>query len=1046
MSELFDKLKAAVAPRYQLETELGSGGMATVYLALDVIHQRKVALKVLHPRLAGAVGHDRFLQEIRFAAELTHPHILPLLDSGTVTVDDRTLPYYVMPFVDGESLRARLQRQKQLPIEEAVAIARDVAAALTYAHGHRVVHRDIKPENILLAGSEAVVADFGIARAINRAAESEVITTEGMAVGTPAYMSPEQSLAMEEIDGRSDIYSLGCVLYEMLGGAPPFTGGTPQAIVARHQWDPVPSLTTIRPTVPVALEIIIKKTLQKHAADRFQSAGELAAALGSTASGNVPTVETGQSKAARWGWVGLLALVTGAVLIATKDNRGGTNSVNPSALDTTLYAIVSTGDSEPGMEQLDPDLLLRDALSRWTGVKVIDAFQVQGMLSTMGPDVADRAREAARQLGAGRYIRVDVSRQAGFQMVHAVLYDTDRRAQLVDHVARLATDYANSDSVFALIADRMLFRDNQPRIALEAVVGTVSVPARQAFERGYKALEDWDLPGADSAFEAASRHDPQYSQALLWLALVRLWSGEQVEHWSSPIERAYAGRERLSPRDKRVADAVLAQERGDYPGACGGWSRLATQDQYSFIAWYGWADCLKRDNIVIRDPKSPTGWRFRSSYHQALESYQRAFELLPSIHRSLSEESFASTRRLLHTSENDLRGGRALPPDTMLFFAAPSWQHDSLVFFPIPDHDMAAGRSPSTATTPDAVLHQRQRFQRIAASWAAVMPTSADAALALATSLEIQGDRSALGIINHARSLAATPQEKLRVAGAEIRMLIRFSIPDHLDDLSRARSMSDSILQEHPAPNPVEPHLLATLAALTGHVQRAAQLSLTPSVQEAWGVPPGLASAAPLLVYAAMGQPEDSLRILERRVAKAIAQDIALSERQEIRLEWLGFPATLAFPEHRLTSITTLDGAGDMLLSTQAALLRGDTLAVRRVLRNLRQTRARVRPSDMALDNLFLEAFLLRSLNDPQAAADWLDPTLDAIAGSAPQFFSEPYRVGPIIRAMALRAELAAQLKDPKTARRWAAAVMVLWSGADDILQPVVRRMEVLMD
>ena len=295
MSENFNQLGAALQERYQLKAELGRGGMATVYLAQDLQHGRRVAVKVLHPELAGAVGHDRFLREIRIASDLSHPHILPLLDSGSAVSGNNTLPFYVMPFVEGESLRARLQRERQLPIEEAMKIAHDVATALSYAHAHGVVHRDIKPENILLAGNEAVVADFGIARAIDRAVDAEVITSAGLAVGTPAYMSPEQGAGHHEVDGRSDIYSLGCVLYEMLGGDPPFTGPSANAILARHRVDPVLPLRTIRPSVPASLEAVVLQALEKVPADRFKTAYLFAAALGQqhTPSGSTPREPSG---------------------------------------------------------------------------------------------------------------------------------------------------------------------------------------------------------------------------------------------------------------------------------------------------------------------------------------------------------------------------------------------------------------------------------------------------------------------------------------------------------------------------------------------------------------------------------------------------------------------------------------------------------------------------------------------------------------------------------------------------------------------------------
>ena len=229
MADLRSRLQPALADRYGIEREVGRGGMATVFLAHDLKHDRQVALKVLHPELAASLGPERFLREIQVAARLNHPHIVPLHDSGQAG----DLLYYVMPYVDGESLRQRLIRDKQLPVDDALDIARDVAAALDYAHRQGVVHRDIKPENVMLHEGEALVTDFGIAKAVTAAAD-ENLTQTGSAVGTPAYMSPEQAAGEAELDGRSDVYSLGCMVYEMLAGSAPFTGPTAQAIITKR--------------------------------------------------------------------------------------------------------------------------------------------------------------------------------------------------------------------------------------------------------------------------------------------------------------------------------------------------------------------------------------------------------------------------------------------------------------------------------------------------------------------------------------------------------------------------------------------------------------------------------------------------------------------------------------------------------------------------------------------------------------------------------------------------------------------------------------------
>src|SRR5207253_2202034 len=243
------RLQAALADRYTIERELGRGGMATVYLAQDRKHHRQVAVKVLKPDLAAALGPERFLREIDTAARLNHPHILPLHDSG----EAEGFLFYIMPYVEGETLRNRLDGAGQLPLAEAVQITREVADALSYAHSHDVVHRDIKPENILLEAGHAVVSDFGIARAIT-AAGGEKLTGTGIAVGTPAYMSPEQAAASARVDERSDIYSLGCVLYQMLAGELPFTGPSAESIVRQHLAAAPPRVSAMRAAVPPAIE------------------------------------------------------------------------------------------------------------------------------------------------------------------------------------------------------------------------------------------------------------------------------------------------------------------------------------------------------------------------------------------------------------------------------------------------------------------------------------------------------------------------------------------------------------------------------------------------------------------------------------------------------------------------------------------------------------------------------------------------------------------------------------------------------------------------
>jgi len=327
VGDLVALLQRALGERYTIEREIGRGGMAWVLLARDLKHGRQVAIKTLRPEIAASLGAERFLREIRVAATLQHPNILPLYDSGAAN----GFLYYVMPYVDGGSLRDRLEREGQLPVDEAVRIAREVADALSYAHRHDVVHRDIKPENILFTSGHALVADFGLARAITSASE-EKLTETGIAIGTPAYMSPEQASAEARLDGRCDIYALGCVLYELLAGGPPFTGPSAQAILARHSLDPVPPLRTVRRTIPEWLEEAIERALAKAPADRFLTAMQFGESLARGAAAQRPRWQVRRRAVALVGGAALtIVAVLGAALLSRPKARP--------ALDPNLVAV-----------------------------------------------------------------------------------------------------------------------------------------------------------------------------------------------------------------------------------------------------------------------------------------------------------------------------------------------------------------------------------------------------------------------------------------------------------------------------------------------------------------------------------------------------------------------------------------------------------------------------------------------------------------------------------------------------------------------------------
>jgi serine/threonine-protein kinase len=348
MTELLERLKTALADRYAVESEIGRGGMAVVFLAHDLKHDRKVAIKVFHPELAATLGAERLLREIEIGTKLTHPRVLSIFDSGEAA----GILFYVMPYVTGESLRDRLNRETQLPLEEALEIAEQVADVLGYAHDQGIVHRDIKPENILFEAGHAIVADFGIAKAVATAG-GQKLTQTGMAIGTPAYMSPEQASGEENVDGRADLYALGCVLYEMLAGEPPFTGATAQVILARKLTESVPGLRSARETVSEGLEMVIARTLAKAPADRYRNAREFADALR-----NPPRPAAGRTRR-RW------VLILGGVLVIVAGSWVVLQSSNADAVP--VIAVLPC-------ENLSPDSARIRAANRWTDDLITDLF------------------------------------------------------------------------------------------------------------------------------------------------------------------------------------------------------------------------------------------------------------------------------------------------------------------------------------------------------------------------------------------------------------------------------------------------------------------------------------------------------------------------------------------------------------------------------------------------------------------------------------------------------------------------------------------------
>jgi TolB-like protein/tetratricopeptide (TPR) repeat protein len=689
-------LAQALRDRYTLERELGRGGMATVYLAHDLKHDRPVALKVLHAELASSLGPGRFLREIRTTARLQHPHILPVLDSGEAAGE----LWYTMPYVRGESLRDLLRRDVQLPIESAVDLARQIALALDYAHREGVIHRDLKPENILLSDQQALVADFGVAKALAAGHEGQ-LTETGISVGTPAYMSPEQASA-DHVDGRSDVYALGCVVYEMLAGEPPFTGRTPQALLAKRALDPVPHVRTVRESVPEPLEQAITRALAKAPADRFQTAADFARALAlsevslprASAPAAVPAINAvataptpsmpirGRRVPLVVTALGLGLLLALGLVVAWLRSRPDPTAGNPKRL--AVLPFENLGRPEDGYFADGVTDEVRGKLAALPGLEVIArTSSVQYKETTKSP------RQIGQELGvdylltgtvrwdkdAGGPSRVRVSPELVQVSTASTTWQQPFDAALTD-VFQVQADVA------ARVAEGLgvaLKAGERERLSERP---TENLAAYDAFLRGEQAAEGTAidiaaLTRARQYYERAVALDSGF--ALAWAQLSRAHSNL---YWNAPSPAAAAAARRAAERA-----VALAPKRPEGYLALGNYYEVVRYDpsraleQYTkgrqlapkdawLLAWAGWGEFLlgrfdeglehMREAEVL-DPRSvdiarSLTWPLltRRRYVEALATAERALRLSP------SNLSVIATVVSVHLARGDLAGARAV--------------------------------------------------------------------------------------------------------------------------------------------------------------------------------------------------------------------------------------------------------------------------------------------------------------------------------------------------------------------------------------------------
>jgi hypothetical protein len=618
LSAGLEELSELFAGRYAVERELGRGGMATVYLARDLRHPRNVAIKVLRPELASSIAIDRFRAEIGIASALSHPHILPVFDSGGA--DDRL--YFVMPYVEGDTLRQRLERERQLPVHDALQLAREVADALAYAHSRGIVHRDIKPENILLVAGHAVVTDFGIARAIAQATDLR-LTGMGMAVGTPQYMSPEQATGDRNVDGRSDVYSLGCVLYEMLAGGPPHEGETPQDVVVQKLTTTPKSISASRPEVSKALDQVITTALAAEPSRRFATAADFAHALGQPS--RAIRARRFVTTRSRWFAAGAVAGVLAITAIAARMTRPAAIVGRDGRIGVAVMPFRATVPQSASLSEAIPDLL-STALDGTPGVRVADPWTLWGPLRAKPNEAArspdPREGEAlARRAGACCYVLGSIAQLPPHVELSVRIY----RVGSTEPWSTFATS-GSPDSLPALVQRvavelirRFAGRD-QPTASASIEHLTDSPEALKAWLRAREQQRRGQVDSADAAISRAIALDSNFVVALIDAGSIKSWAsfmrGEPYSNMRSLAERAVRLSDSLPDRQRSRARAMLAAIDTRGRDAADALDRILTLDSLDHQAW-----------TLLAYVRSVYGWQYGATERDAIDAVEHALRL-----------------------------------------------------------------------------------------------------------------------------------------------------------------------------------------------------------------------------------------------------------------------------------------------------------------------------------------------------------------------------------------------------------------------------------
>ena len=999
-------LPCDIEDRYTIVSELGHGSHAIVYRAIDRSLDREVAIKVLRSELVDSDVSDRFRREIRLTSQLEHPNIAHVYGTG----EFMGAPYFVTAIARGASLAERLQRERQLPVDEALAITKEIASALGHAHRAGIIHRDVKPANILLTPDGALLTDFGVARALELS-PGTLATSTGVAVGTLLYMSPEQLCAEKGIDARSDQYALALVLYEMLAGVSAHVAANAEGlrtlrIVGQHT--PVRMLRT---SVPENVDAALSRALSPTPADRFGTMGEFVRRMEGAKSTDSALRTTGAGSRVRRmrAWLprrmiagaAMFAILTGGGLGASNWLKAREQREPASGAPATSYTVIASGDSQ------------RDAAFARALAAELSAWpDISAEVSTVGASAAST------------HIRARLSSVAGGLSARVAVGDgTGASAHVREVNAQFpaATEF-DTDSL-KLVAARILLATaiSPDSIANVYAVSTRSTKAIHAYAAGWRALLAGELDSSATAFGEASRENG-VPQAALWRAIAQSWRHPKDEgSWRVAARAAFERSHELNAGDSLLATGLWLRSAGRITDACAAFAEATAIARGYFAAWYGLATCMQRDSIVIPDRVSPTGLRFRSSYWAANHAYEEAIARLPSPQLVQLFDDAARTTLAL----NGRRGWAATASGPLEAVAGlPTLIGDSVTVFPRATRLLVSGsRQNVPISYARAVVKGRERLVSLTKALALRAPASVSAQIAFAHALEYAGylssesrGASALTVLSGAARLAQQRHDRVEIGATEIRVRLR------LADFPGAGRVATSLLN-----SPIvdvsadDAEQLAAIAVLVGRSALAESLlviATTLSPARTDGLPLPIARvAAAYSAAAATGECQmlSRLRALLREYLRehyAPAELTAVSERWIAPGDWMGLTCYGA-------PIPAGASREEPLISAFEALKLRNGPRVIQAVRAMQKGREGAAASSVSWDTRHAELWLLASAGDSADAREQLRAARRDLGATMDYVLIDVVRAAGFRRSLMLCTELARKGGNVESDDRW---------------------------